>query len=153
MRISLSLHFRMLVLLAAATLPVLAVAQVLQPPSETPKREGSIIASGTPAGTLDQSLLNEVNAAIDRGLEWLAAKQNADGSWSDSNFPALTALATRAFIEGNHPKKKAVVDKAVKYILSCVQKDGGIYKVVEGRKGGGLSNYNTAICMVSIFDT
>ena len=44
-------------------------------------------------------------------------------------------------------------DAAVQFILSCVREDGGIYKHLEGRKGGGLSNYNTAICMTALHDT
>ncbi len=101
-------------------------------------------------GALDPSIANEVKAAIDRGLNWLAANQNADGSWSETNFPALTALALQAFVKGDHPDKKQIVDKAAKFILSCVQDDGGIYRRIQGRKGGGLSNYNTAICMMAL---
>jgi squalene-hopene/tetraprenyl-beta-curcumene cyclase len=42
------------------------------------------------------------------------------------------------------------VARAVAYILTCVQTNGGIYVEVPGRKGGGLSNYNTAICMTAL---
>jgi len=88
-------------------------------------------------------------------MDWLVAQQKADGSWSDPKFPALTALALQAVLDGDHPKKKDVVAKAVKFLLSCVQKDGGIYAALPGlkdggTKGGGLSNYNTAICMMAL---
>jgi len=49
----------------------------------------------------------------------------------------------------NHPKKAEVTTKAAQFILSCVQPDGGIYRKIPG-KGGGLSNYNTALCMVAL---
>ncbi|MBM4144207.1 MAG: terpene cyclase/mutase family protein [Lentisphaerae bacterium] len=112
--------------------------------------ETGMTSSLQPAGTIPLSLANEVDAAINRSLEWLAARQNEDGSWSDANFPAITALALQAFLRVEHPRRQEAVDKAVKYILSCVQEDGGIYREVPGRKGGGLSNYNTAICMTAL---
>jgi squalene-hopene/tetraprenyl-beta-curcumene cyclase len=112
-----------------------------------------VASSGQPAGTLGLSLRNEVNAAMDRALDWLAAQQKEDGSWSNGDFPALTGLALQAFAQGSHPRKAEVVGKATKFILSCVQPDGGIYRTVPGRKGGGLSNYNTAVCMTALHAT
>jgi squalene-hopene/tetraprenyl-beta-curcumene cyclase len=105
------------------------------------------------AGTIPESLAHEVNAAIDRGLDWLAANQKEDGSWSKSDFPALTALPLWAFTATEHAQRKAAVEKAVKFILGCVQENGGIYRDVKGVKGGGLSNYNTAICMTALHAT
>jgi squalene-hopene/tetraprenyl-beta-curcumene cyclase len=111
----------------------------------------AVFASSTPAaGALNTSLRNEVDAAVGRGLDWLAANQKENGAWSNDEFPALTALALRAFAQSTHPDKAAVVAKARTYVLSCVQTNGGIYRTVPGRKGGGLSNYNTAICMTAL---
>lgn len=117
-----------------------------------PAAENTLIAS-PPANALGTSVENEVRAAIDRSLDWLAANQKENGSWSNSDYPALTGLALQAFLRGDHPNKKVVVKKAVDFITTCVQKDGGIYKIVKGRKGGGLSNYNTAICMTALYET
>ena len=100
----------------------------------------------TPEGVLDVSVANEASAAIKRGLDWLAANQKEDGSWSNPDFPALTAFGLWPFLLSDYPDKEEIVNKAVKFIKSKVQKDGGIYVKVKG-KGGGLSNYNTAICM------
>jgi len=111
------------------------------------------LSAGRAPGTLDKSLANEVNAAIDRSLDWLAANQKEDGSWSNGNFPALTALPAWAFVRGTHPKKKEVVAKAVGYLMSCVRDNGGIYREVKGRQGGGLGNYNTAIAMTTLHAT
>jgi hypothetical protein len=124
-------------------------------PAAAGGQKAVLISSTQPAGTLDPSLANEVKAAIGRSMDWLVAQQKEDGSWSDPKFPALTALALQAILEGDHPKKKEVVAQAVKFILSCVQKDGGIYAALPGlkdggAKGGGLSNYNTAICMMAL---
>ncbi len=116
-------------------------------------------ASGSPAQTLvshrkptvavDVSVAHEARAAINRALDWLATRQKPDGSWSDTNFPALTALPLWAFAWSEHPGRAEAIRRAVPFILSCVQPDGGIYRIVPG-KGGGLSNYNTAICMVAL---
>ncbi|MEI6564675.1 MAG: prenyltransferase/squalene oxidase repeat-containing protein [bacterium] len=100
-------------------------------------------------GKLDLSTAKEAEAAINRGLDWLAAQQKADGSWSEASFPALTALPLWAFSLSHHPKKAEVTAKAAKFIMGCVQPDGGIYKKIPG-KGGGLSNYNTALCMIAL---
>jgi len=105
-----------------------------------------IVSSMQPAGTVHLSLANEIDAAVERGLDWLAAHQKEDGSWSNGEYPALTALPLRAFARSSHPKKKQVTDKAVDFILGCVKKDGGIYC----KK---LSNYNTAISMTALHAT
>lgn len=113
----------------------------------------TLISAIQPAGTMDVSLRNEVNASIDRALDWLAAQQREDGSWSNGNFPALTALPARTFIASSHPMKPRVLGAAIGYIRSCVREDGGIYRDMQGRKGGGLSSYNTAICMTTLHAT
>jgi len=110
----------------------------------------TIVSSVQPPGTIHKSLLNEVDATINRGLDWLIAHQNKDGSWSNPSFPALTALPARALLQGRTPAAGAAVDKGIKHILTAVNDDGGIYKHVPGRKGGGLSNYNTAICISTL---
>jgi squalene-hopene/tetraprenyl-beta-curcumene cyclase len=120
---------------------------------EQPNTSTTLVSSRIPAGTLDPSLQNEVNAAINRSLNWLAANQKPNGSWSNDSFPALTALALQGFIHSDHPKKAEVIAKATQFIMSCVQPDGGIYVKVEGRQGGGLSNYNTSICMTALHET
>lgn len=79
----------------------------------------------------------------------MAAHQKPDGSWSNPDFPALTALSLWAFAVSDYPGKTAIISNAVKFIMGCVRPDGGIYRQVPG-KGGGLANYNTALCMVAL---
>jgi squalene-hopene/tetraprenyl-beta-curcumene cyclase len=110
----------------------------------------ALVSHQPPAGPLPESLANEAKAAIDRGLDWLAAHQQAGGAWSQPDFPALSALPLWALAGSGASAHRAAADKAVKHILSCVQTNGGIYREVAGRKGGGLSNYNTAICMTAL---
>lgn len=124
-----------------------------EPASTSDSCSTEIVSSVRPAGILTQSLRNEVDSAIDRGLDWLADKQKENGSWSNGDFPALTALAAQAFIGSKHPAREHVIKKAVQYILTCVHEDGGIYRNLSDRQGGGLCNYNTAICMNMLYLT
>ena len=74
----------------------------------------------------------------------------SEGHWSNAEFPALTALAVWA-LAANGSTEQAAIDKGVQYILGCARDDGSIFKEPsEERKGGGLANYNTAICMVAL---
>ncbi len=112
-----------------------------------------VVSKYAPTGQLDTSLRNEVHAAINRGLTWLAAKQRDDGAWSNNMFPALTALVVQSYVATQHQDRESILPGALDFITSCVQPDGGIYKSIPGRKGGGLSNYNTAICMTALHAT
>ncbi len=129
----------------------IAIAFIAQSQPAMCESKTALFSAARPTGTLDKSTRNEVNAAIDRGLNWFAAQQKEDGSWSNGAFPALTALASQTFSLGKHPDKKKILKKARTFMLSKVQKDGGIYTNVKGAKGGGLSNYNTAICTTALF--
>ena len=107
------------------------------------------VASG--AGISD-SLRNEARAALDRGYRWLERQQAGTGSWSNPDFPALTALPVWALARGGRTNSPAI-SRGIDYILSCVQTNGAIYREPsEERKGGGLSNYNTALCMVALHE-
>ena len=59
-----------------------------------------------PARAADKVQIDDASKrAIARGLEWLAAKQNADGSWSESRYPhntAITSFALLAFMSQGH---------------------------------------------------
>ncbi len=134
-------------------LMVLAIVAALTTSACLAQKPARIKAHDTPAGVLDLSLAHEASAAVKRGMDWLAANQKENGAWSNEDYPSLTALALWPFLLSDHPEKEEVVDKAVEFIMSNVQDDGGIYKNIEGRKGGGLSNYNTAICMTVLHAT
>ena len=82
--------------------------------------------------------------------DWLAAQQNEDGSFSNPEFPAMTALALQALHTARDSKYAPVIDKAVAFVLTHVQPNGGIYTPIPNRRGGGLANYNTAICMTAL---
>ena len=102
------------------------------------------------ASPVSPSLTHEARAALDRGVKWLLAKQAADGSWSNPDFPALTALPLWALTQSGRAETDAM-ERAVSHILTSVNEDGSICRTPrEQRKGGGLCNYNTAIAMVAL---
>lgn len=79
--------------------------------------------------------------SIAKALEWLAAKQNGDGSWSESRYPkntAITSYALLAFLsQGNIPGQGLYgpeVTKGTRFLLSTVRDDG--YLV--GTSGGNM---------------
>lgn len=127
-----------IVLLGSLLLPSLAA------PPAVP-----LVTRQAAGGKVDLSTAKEAEAAVTRALDWLANQQKEDGSWSEPSFPALTALPLWAFAMSDHPRKAEITAKAARFILGCVQPDGGIYRAIPG-KGGGLSNYNTALCMVAL---
>ena len=108
------------------------------------------VQSAMETSTLSQSLVREAKAAIDSGARWLISSQYGDGHWSNPDFPGLTGLSVATLVAAGYQDHEAV-KKGVNYILSCVREDGSIWKTPgEKRKGGGLPNYNTAICMVAL---
>ena len=92
----------------------------------------------------DLSLRNEVTLAIDKGLAWLQKAQNADGSWSLPDQPALTALPLTAFMlepTGKFRKERPIfVNKGYDFIVASAKPDGGIFRK-------GLANYNTSLSL------
>jgi squalene cyclase len=115
-----------------------------------------LCAASAPAQTLDlpppQAGANPIDItpqqarAVEQGLAWLAANQNADGSWTakigyklnnDYNFTSttnghvgVTALACMAFLAGgNLPGRGPYgdnVERGLGFILDSVQEDGYI---------------------------
>jgi squalene-hopene/tetraprenyl-beta-curcumene cyclase len=93
----------------------------------------------------DQSFKNELQRAIDRGLDWLKANQNANGWWSTPDHPAVTALPITAF-KGDPSKRYAdapFIKKGYAQILQSAQPSGGIFVT-------NLPTYNTALAMMAL---
>ncbi len=122
----------------------LALASVVIP---TLAAETRVIAQKKP----DLSLRYEVEHALDKGLNWLIEKQNPDGSWSQAEYPALTALVLKAFMGEPSGKylatKPEFVERGYRYLLGNVQADGGIYSKAVDQP---LESYNTAIGMMAL---
>jgi len=72
----------------------------------------------------------QLDQAVDRGLEFLASKQNRDGSFETipAGQPAVTSLCVLAFLSrghlpGNGPYGEQL-DRAISFVVSCQQRDG-----------------------------
>lgn len=100
-------------------------------------------------GSLPMEARGQDAAAVqDKGLNWLKDHQKPNGAWSDENYPALTALGLWATSRSGREDLKETSAKAAGFVAGFAQPDGGIYKPATGGRGtGGLSTYNTAICM------
>jgi squalene-hopene/tetraprenyl-beta-curcumene cyclase len=85
-------------------------------------------------------------AAMGRGLKYLESVQTAEGAWQAFGLadPAITSIVAQAFVQDPHyGPGHPVVRKAVAYVLSYRQKDGGIYK-----PGFLLDNYYTSVAVM-----
>lgn len=68
--------------------------------------------------------------AVNKGLRYLASKQNKDGSFGKINTVAITGMACMAFLaSGSTPSRGDYQDhvgKALTYLMSCQEKNGCI---------------------------
>src|SRR4051812_3875885 len=102
-------------------------------------------ATAAPALAIDEAHKQTARGLMDKAVAYLRTQQDpATGGWAVSpkgpQFPAITGLAVQglAAAPGVGPSDQSVA-RAVKYILSFRQSDGGIYDKV-------LPCYNTSIC-------
>jgi hypothetical protein len=82
-----------------------------------------------------------------KALEWLARKQNSDGSWSDGSYPhntAITSFALLAFLSQGHLPNQGLygpeVAKGCRFLLASARADG--YLV--GTRGGNMYSHAMA---------
>ena len=112
---------------------VLAIAALLAPPR---------------AAAQGVTVPDEVDEAIERGLEYLASVQKPDGSFPDNHGTtgSISALAGMAFLaKGYTPdsdKYGENIDRCIDYILSIVDPTNGYFGVT--KPGSGM--YVHAIC-------
>ena len=66
--------------------------------------------------------------SVDRAIQFLKSKQAADGSFSGRSGPGVTAVVTTGLMRVGLGPDDPMVAKALKYLQSFVQPDGGIYK-------------------------
>jgi squalene-hopene/tetraprenyl-beta-curcumene cyclase len=105
------------------------------------------------AEPISPELMQQVKGAVAKGAEWLQKHQRPDGSWSEAGMPALTGLPLWALVASGLPAYQENVDKAVAFVVSKQNPDGGIYVDQSDKKGGGLGNYNTSICVTALHAT
>ena len=98
------------------------------------------------AQTADESLRNEVQAAIDKGVRFLKSKQDAAGCIGSPDHTAFTALAVMAMMGDPRVSDQPMPDEAKKayaFLLASQKEDGGIYTT-------GLPNYNTSLSLTAL---
>src|SRR5262245_10060187 len=90
----------------------------------------------------DVKIDENTNRSIARALSWLAARQNADGSWSEARYShntAITAFALLAFMSQGHLPNQGrygpEVAKGARFLVACSRPADG-YLV--GARGGNM---------------
>ncbi len=80
---------------------------------------------------LENEITPELTGAVDRGLEWLAAQQQPDGSFMGGRFGknvAITSVAALAFMADGHlpgrGKYAEVVERATDFVLDAAAENG-----------------------------
>lgn len=97
-------------------------------------------------------------SAVDKGLEWLARKQEADGHWDTVKFNAgkkcdvsMTGLALLAFLGAGHTEKvgkyKENVQRAVAWLKSIQHDDGKYFLDGEASYGPGYHHSIAGMAM------
>jgi squalene-hopene/tetraprenyl-beta-curcumene cyclase len=107
----------------------------------------SLIAAPAEVPVRNESLRNEINRSIDRGADWLSKNQNAEGWWSTTDQPAVTALCLVALNpnkELNNPKFAENLKRGYDFLSKYIQPDGSIFN-----KEKGLANYNTSLALLA----
>ena len=120
---------------------------------------GPVAAQPQPAGKdKDADLDKRVEAAVERGLEWLKRTQARDGSWSAQGGQyrvAMTALAGMAFLmEGSNLKEGKYSDqlqKAMEWFLSParLQANGLIGDAAGGNFGSYMHGHGYALMFLA----
>jgi hypothetical protein len=99
-------------------LPAGAALGLMPGASGQPGKDAGPLDSATPKTEL--KIVEQVNAAIDRGLEYIVSKQRKDGGWHNNN--AVNGLALLAFMGRGHVPGRGrypdVLDRGKKFVLA-----------------------------------
>ena len=91
---------------------------------------------------------------IDKGMQFLLANQNDDGSFGKQLQNYTTSVAVGALVRWAKPEAKVAIEKAQRYILACQNAEQGGYEKGDrdygsigygGSQRGDLSNVNFAL--------
>ena len=85
---------------------------------------------------------DDLKASLDKAHAYFKTAQAPDGSFMAKYGPGVTALVAASLVKAGYPADDAVVSKAIAYVETFVQKDGGVY-------AKNLENYTTALAVVA----
>jgi squalene-hopene/tetraprenyl-beta-curcumene cyclase len=102
--------------------------------------------AGTRPSRRDVSMLMESRAAVARALDYLAGRQEDDGSWMHD--PAITGLVVTAMVGSDldgYGADGPPVARALGFVRGQARPDGGIYARF-------YPNYTTSICAMALVE-
>jgi len=95
-----------------------------------------LIARPSPAAEGDWEITGDGEAALSRGLAWLAANQGPGGNW-ESNDLGLVGMGALAFLAAGHTpghgRYGKVVERAIDHVLRGA-KPSGLLNIADGRR-------------------
>jgi hypothetical protein len=127
------LKFTTLIALAVFVSPQVVLSQSAAVGANAPARVTTV--KDAPKNVLSSHEWSRVDAAVERGLDWLVRQQNPDGSFPtiDNGQPGVTSLCVMAFVshgyvpgDGRYGKQ---LSRATDYILAC-QKQNGLITLI-----------------------
>jgi len=99
---------------------------------------------------------DDIKKATAKSLEWLASKQNADGSWGDSRYPnntAITGFALMAFMSQGHVPNQGKygpeVAKGTRFLLASAREGDGY--LIGTRMGNMYCHGMATLCLTQLF--
>jgi hypothetical protein len=116
------------------TLPSAVALFLLFAPRTFAQEAGAKLAGFESRELLTADEWQSLDAATDRGLDWLARVQEADGSFTtyDTGQPGVTALCLLAFLARGHVPGEgeygSLLNRSLQYVFDCLLDDGMIAK-------------------------
>jgi hypothetical protein len=99
---------------------------------------------------------DDVKKATAKALEWLASKQNPDGSWGDSSYPhntAITGFALMALMSQGHVPNEGKygpeVAKGTRFLLASAREGDGY--LIGSRSGNMYCHGMATLCLSQLF--
>jgi squalene-hopene/tetraprenyl-beta-curcumene cyclase len=102
-------------------------------------------ASNVVSVNADAFSANDVAAARQKAIAYLATAQANDGSWTSSEAPGISGLVVYGLLRAGASPDHPAVAKGLQHLLSFRQADGGLY-FPKSHHG----NYETAITLMAL---
>ncbi len=107
----------------------------------------SISCINSQANAIDELTQKKLNEVRNNGVQFLKNSQSDDGSWTMSNSPGTTGLATIALLRSGLNKEDPAVKKSLGHLKTFIKPDGGIYAAKSIHR-----NYETCITLLAFHE-